>query len=169
MPQPPKTVADAACITYKQQGACEDRCSLCFYIRLIGRPQHDPCAAHQLFYEYKLASAIVFSTRSFHVATVSYEGVHASRVGVIPSGTNAGAFKAGDSRLRADGDAEFGSGADLSQFQVPGCIRCGGVLKVREEKGCKCCLLQRRSEASGLSVICTTWIRSCLHGGFMSH
>lgn len=62
------------------------------------------------------------------------EGIHSSRVGVrtpaTAAATGGGGFKAGDSRLRADGDADIDDAADLSGFDVPVCIRCGGVLKV---------------------------------------
>lgn len=34
-------------------------------------------------------------------------------------------------RLRADGDADVELGAFLEEFVVPGCVQCGGVLKVK--------------------------------------
>lgn len=46
-----------------------------------------------------------------------------------------GGWKVGDARLRADGDAEIAPDADLGEFIVPSCARCGGILKVRRGEG----------------------------------
>lgn len=63
-----------------------------------------------------------------------FKGIHSSRVGIrtpaAVAATRGEGFKAGDSRLRADGDAYIDNAADLSGFDVPVCIRCDGVLKV---------------------------------------
>ncbi|CAN0096034.1 unnamed protein product, partial [Sphacelaria rigidula] len=81
--------------------------------------------AHQMHLARLNAGWIARNTRAA-AGVVAASGTAAAGT---EAASGAGGFQARDARLRADGDADIDPATNLGGFEVPACVRCGGVLK----------------------------------------